>query len=36
MKEVAIIHYKNNFSQIVTESSLFKYLAKRKNDPFWQ
>ena len=36
MKEIAIIQYKNNFNQIITETSLNKYLAKRKNDLFWQ
>ena len=36
MKEIAIINYKDNFNQIVTESCLNKYLLKRKNDPFWQ
>lgn len=30
-----MINYANNFSQIVTDPLLTKYLAKRKNDSFW-
>jgi hypothetical protein len=36
MKEIAMINYASNYSQLMVESSLNKYLAKRKNDPFWQ
>lgn len=31
-----MINYASNYSQLVVESSLNKYLAKRKNDLFWQ
>jgi hypothetical protein len=34
-KEIAIMTYKDNTEQIVTESLLSKILEKRKNDPFW-
>lgn len=34
-KEIAILTYKDNTEQLVTESMLSKVLEKRKNDPFW-
>jgi hypothetical protein len=36
MKEIAMINYSSSYSQMVVESALSKYLAKRKNDQFWQ
>jgi hypothetical protein len=35
-KEIAIMTYRDNTEQIVTESMLSKVLEKRKNDPFWE